>query len=132
MSDPDTYTPAAIAELTRTLRDLKAEKADVTTRHDDVAKAIRTWMIDRDERVVDVEGLPALRLKPTYGAETWDSEAIFKLINESPIAWRRLVELGCVKLDGAAIAAAVKNGQIAGKPAGGFRPGGTPRLEFDR
>lgn len=80
---------------------------------------------------IHVEGLPALRLKSRSTGWSWDSTAIRSLMEKHPKEWERLVELGAVNLHGPTIDAAIKNGQLLGRPFGGMQ-GSTDVLAFEK
>ena len=77
--------------------------------------------------------MPALHLNEGRSTgESWDSDAIRNIIEKRPQLWRKLVELGCVKLDGKAIRDAIGRGQLVEKPEGGHQGRTEPFLEVDR
>ena len=116
----DDFTGDTMPSLVKTLHDLKKAKAEVGGRHDHLAQTVTEHMERHHLDVIEVEGLPPLRLKDRNTTEKWDSHAVERFINDFPIAFKKLVELGAVQFDPKVIALAVQNGQIAGKPAGGF------------
>lgn len=119
-----------IDAMVREYRDLSASIRVTEERKDFLKKEILEWM--GDERELEIEGLPLLRKKDRSLGDFWDSDAIRYLIDHHPQEWRKLIELGCVQLNGKAIKQAIENNQLAGKPAGAIERRTDPFLEFQR
>ena len=102
----------------RELKDLIAEaQVEAARLHDEIAEHI-----EETGEVVEVEGLPPLRLHEESAGMVWDSWAIEKLQTERPAEWERIRELGAIKLDATTMRKAVQAGQLMGLPAGGIEP----------
>ena len=96
----------------------------------DLQQDIDEWMAD--EEALDVEGLPTLRRKTRSLGKFWDSDAIRRIVDSRPEEWRKLVELGCVRLDPTAISQCIERGQLVGTPEGFIEHRSKPFLVFDR
>lgn len=76
---------------------------------------------------LDVEGLPLLLTLQQSSTQTVDVQSLHE---HNPLAFFRLLELGCLRVDMNALDAAEKAGLITGIPK--MPIGQTPRLVFDK
>lgn len=126
----DVFEPATIPGLTKRLYELRRQLSAMKSEEENLTAIIKEHCRKTGE-VIEVEGLPALRLLSGRGTTVWDSHAIQKLIDEWPQEFRKLVELGAVTLSASVIRDNIKRGQLVRLPTGGYEK---PResLTFDR
>ena len=107
----------------------KAIKATEEAR-DTLRGAILEWM--GDEQELEVEGLPRLRWSTRSTGKRWDSHAVQHVMVKFPAEWERLVELGCVEINGKRVKDCIEAGQLLGYPPGFTEGQSKAFLAFDR
>lgn len=94
---------------------------------------VRRWLTDHEgETLEDPETGVYAQLRKGGRVETWD--AVMAIRERAPNVFQRLLELGCLRVDGQAVANAVKARLLVPGDFAGFVKDteGTPRLYVDR
>ena len=121
---------ALMAEKVKGLYELRRMIAQAQEQERDLTKEVKDYMAEEGLEELDFEGAPPCVLKSRSTGLDWDSHAISTLIDKRPQEWRKLVELGAVKLSVDVLKKAIANGQLAGLPTGGVE-GTTEYLTFE-
>lgn len=111
------------------LYEIRKQRAELEREEQAIANEMKKQMA-LDE-VIDVEGIPPLKLISVPNGVYWDSDAIDAIEEQNPLEWKRLRKLGLVKLDGAGIKDAIKRGELVKAPMGGQQKYVT-KLVFER
>jgi glutamate-1-semialdehyde aminotransferase len=108
MSEP--FSPANIAGLTARLYELRAEIAQLKREESNLTQILKEHC-EKTGEVVEVEGIPPMRLVSRRSGRTYDAKA---LAEHEPKEFARLLELGCLTVQHTLAEEQVKSGNLAG------------------
>lgn len=103
---------AMLAEVLPEYLAARAERMAAEKRERKAADLLRSWLQASGEReLIDGESGMGVRLQERQGSPAYDALAIRE---HDPALWQRLLDLGCVSVNHAAVKAQEDAGQIAG------------------
>jgi hypothetical protein len=108
---PELMSIQQAAGLAKALRKIRQDKHALESDEQTVGRLLRAWFKARPGEVIQVEGQPDLSLKERNGKRSWD----VKSMQESdPVLFARLLELGCLTVNGTVLDAQAQAGAVTG------------------